>query len=110
MFYSTLKVGGMNESNDTTEKRNEIFVLEFPEIPSSGYIWQTLSIPKGVTLISDEFIPDSEHAVGGGGVHRFRFQVTLSQKPVILALGRPWDDHEVLKLLNYNLLTNHKID
>ncbi len=73
-------------------QEGDAIVVEVPEAPSSGYIWQMGPASDGLTLIRDEYrAPDSEASLGGGGVHRFLFRVeTPGQREVRLEMRRPW--------------------
>ncbi|HTY53164.1 MAG TPA: protease inhibitor I42 family protein [Methanomicrobiales archaeon] len=55
-----------------TEALGETFAVRLAENPSTGYSWN-LSLPSGLTLSRDEFIPASTggQAVGAGGTRSF---------------------------------------
>ena len=50
--------------------------IELAENPTTGYRWRTPA-PLGAALVldSDEFVPASGSAIGGGGFRRFVFAV-----------------------------------
>lgn len=69
----------------------DVVILELPEIPSSGYLWQPADLPNMVSLVRDEYQPLLPDVLGGNGVHRFVFSVLESgQNRIRLELGRPW--------------------
>ncbi len=67
----------------------DALVLEAPETPSSGYLWQ-VTPPAGLALVRDEYrAPDA--ALGGRGWHRFLFRAESPGRwDVALELRRPW--------------------
>lgn len=71
----------------------DALVIEAPETPSSGYLWQVIP-SAGLALVRDEYrSPDA--ALGGRGWHRFLFRAeTTGQWGVALELRRPWQ-HDV---------------
>jgi predicted secreted protein len=73
-------------------QEGDAVVVEVPEAPSSGYIWQVGPASDGLTLIRDEYrAPVGEGSLGGGGVHRFLFRVeTPGRREVRLEMRRPW--------------------
>ena len=74
-----------------TPLQGDAVVVEVPEAPSSGYLWQPTSVPSGITLVHDEYrAPDGE-ALGGRGLHRFMFRVDApGRRRLHLEMRRPW--------------------
>jgi inhibitor of cysteine peptidase len=74
------------------EPLGETFVLRLQENPTTGYSWN-LSLPTGLTLSRDEYIPSSTggQLVGGGGVRSFTL-VAAEKGEQVLAVEyrRPW--------------------
>jgi len=71
-------------------RQGDAVVLEAPEVPSSGYLWQ-VATPDGLTLVRDEYYAADTEALGGRGWHRFLFRVEASgQWDVVMDLRRPW--------------------
>lgn len=69
----------------------DALVLEVPEVPSSGYVWQVPAPPAGLTLIRDEYRALDSDELGGRGWHRFLFRVDAPGRwDVILEKRRPW--------------------
>ncbi len=67
----------------------DALVLEAPEAPSSGYLWQ-VTPPAGLALVRDEY-RSTDAALGGRGWHRFLFRAeTTGRWDVALELRRPW--------------------
>ena len=66
-------------------------VVEVPEAPSSGYLWQVAQLSSGLALVREEYRPDHGDALGGRGTHRFLFRVDAAgRREVRLELRRPW--------------------
>jgi len=66
-------------------------VLEVPETPSSGYLWQLPTAPAGLALMRDEYQTLDGDALGGRGWHRFLFRVEASGHfDMVLEMRRPW--------------------
>jgi Zn-dependent peptidase ImmA (M78 family) len=69
----------------------DVIVLELPEIPSSGYLWQPVGVPDIVSLVRDEYRPAAPGTLGGSGIHRFVFSVqSRGHRRIRFELGRPW--------------------
>lgn len=83
----------------------DVVVLELPEIPSSGYIWQPTAVPGIVNLERDEYRPMSDEALGGNGLHRFVFTVMRSGDQAIrVELGRPWLPGQTVEVRHVNVV------
>jgi predicted secreted protein len=72
-------------------------VVALAETPTSGYRWVVDAFePAVLAAVGDEYTPSSS-ALGGGGVHRFRFEVVgTGSSPVRLILRRPWDPDSIV--------------
>jgi inhibitor of cysteine peptidase len=72
-------------------------VVALDETPTSGYRWTVDAFePAVLAAAGDEYIPSSS-ALGGGGVHRFRFEVVgASSSRIRLILRRPWDPDSIV--------------
>lgn len=73
-------------------QEGDAVVIEVPEAPSSGYLWQAANPADGLSLVRDEYHgTDDTHLLGGRGVHRFVFRVeSAGRRQVRLELRRPW--------------------
>jgi inhibitor of cysteine peptidase len=74
------------------EPLGETFALRLQENPTTGYSWN-LSLPKGLTLSRDEYIPSSTggQLVGGGGVRSFTLVAVEKGEQILSAeYRRPW--------------------
>jgi Zn-dependent peptidase ImmA (M78 family)/predicted secreted protein len=73
-------------------QEGDAVVVEVPEVPSSGYLWQPAILPEGLALMRDEYRePDGSEALGSQGAHRFLFRVEApGSTEVRLELRRPW--------------------
>lgn len=70
-------------------------VVEVPEIPSSGYIWEAHLIPDGISLVADEYRAAEDGVIGGNGQHRFLFRVDeAGHRHIQLEMRRPWQRGE----------------
>jgi predicted secreted protein len=54
--------------------------IALPEIPTSGYRWNLVHVPRGVDVVGDDFTLKSGHSgaqpkLGGGGIRSFRVHV-----------------------------------
>jgi inhibitor of cysteine peptidase len=68
------------------------FGVRLPENPTTGYSWN-LSVPVGLTLSRDEYLPSSSgvQMVGGGGVRSFTFIAAKAGAWNLTAeYRRPW--------------------
>lgn len=87
----------------------DVVVLEFPEIPSSGYLWQPTAVPDIVNLERDEYRAFSDDALGGNGLHRFVFSVMQSgEQRIRLELGRPWQPGKTVEVRDVNVVAERK--
>jgi predicted secreted protein len=87
----------------------DVVVLEFAEIPSSGYLWQPTTVPDIVNLERDEFRPLSVDALGGNGLHRFVFSVMRSgEQRIRIELGRPWQPGKTVDVRDVNVVAERK--
>lgn len=87
----------------------DVVVLELPEIPSSGYLWQPAELPEIVKLVRDEYRPLVSELLGGNGVHRFVFSVLRSgQHRIRFELGRPWQQGKTVEAQDIELIAEAK--
>jgi Zn-dependent peptidase ImmA (M78 family)/predicted secreted protein len=87
----------------------DVVVLELPEIPSSGFLWQTTGVPDILNLVRDEYHPTSEDELGGSGIHRFVFSVLGSGAyPVRFELSRPWQSQMTAEVRNIDVVAQSK--
>jgi len=87
----------------------DVVVLELPEIPSSGFLWQTTGVPDILNLVRDEYRPTSEDELGGSGIHRFVFSVLGSGAyPLRLELSRPWQSQMTVEVRNIDVVAQSK--
>ncbi|MDD1668688.1 MAG: protease inhibitor I42 family protein [Methanomicrobiales archaeon] len=81
------------DSGKTVEETlGETFALRLQENPTTGYTWN-LSLPKGITLSRDEYLPFSPggQTVGGGGTRSFTLLAAKAGSWNIAAeYRRPW--------------------
>jgi len=74
-----------------TAVEGDVVVLEVPEIPSTGYLWQPTTDKSILELMRDEYHPIANDVLGGNGLHRFVFSVLQSgEQRIRLELSRPW--------------------
>ena len=92
--WKDIRVVRLRSGEDGREVRAELgdgVVVEVPEAPSSGFVWEVASVAPGVALVGDEFRAPEERALGGRGWHRFLLRVDAAgQQQVRLDLRRPW--------------------
>lgn len=94
-----------------TVRPGDRIVLGFEEVPSSGYRWQLVAVPKWLHLVEDDLLPtptvienasaaDPEtNDVGAEGTHRFILDVAADAEDGLgelrLVEGQPWDPSEI---------------
>ncbi len=84
------RVQAIHPNIQVAVRQGDAIVLEAPEIPSSGYLWQ-LTPPNGLALVRDEYCAADAETLGGKGWHRFLFRVEMSGRlDVIMEMRRPW--------------------
>jgi inhibitor of cysteine peptidase len=83
---------GQNTSNLAASVGDEIR-LELPENPTTGFRWQLGAIDDSILqLRTDDFVPATGAAIGGGGRRLFRWAALRSGvTDVRLELKRPWE-------------------
>lgn len=87
----------------------DVVVLEMPEIPSSGYLWQPVELPEMVSLVRDEYSPLIPASLGGNGIHRFVFSLLRGgQYRIRLELGRPWQQGQTVEAYDIELVAEAK--
>jgi predicted secreted protein/Zn-dependent peptidase ImmA (M78 family) len=91
-------LGPGNARREVEVATGDALVIEVPEIPSSGYVWEATGLPTGVFLLRHEFRPPDDTVLGGSGLHRFVLQVSESgTQQVRLAMRRPWQSQAPLR-------------
>lgn len=76
-------------------------VVEVPETPSSGYIWQPVLPDDGLALVRDEYRAPDGQALGGRGRHRFLFRADAAgRRRVRLEMRRPWQRGDAAETFN----------
>lgn len=69
----------------------DVLIVQAPEVPSSGYLWQIPASTTGLALVRDEYREPGDSVLGGRGQHRFVFRVeSAGSWDVALELRRPW--------------------
>jgi Zn-dependent peptidase ImmA (M78 family)/predicted secreted protein len=85
------RVGPGDRSRVVDAVEGDVVVLDFAEVPSSGFLWYPASVPSIVDLVREEYQPVAPDVLGGSGTHRFVFSVTGSgDQPIRFELARPW--------------------
>lgn len=83
------------EADNGTTVRQDVgseFGIRLVENPTTGYSWN-LTVPEGLSLIHDEYIPahPSGQMAGSGGIHSFSFRTTEKGDHAIHGeYRRPW--------------------
>jgi predicted secreted protein len=68
----------------------DLLVVDLEETPSSGYLW-SVTVPTGVSLVSDEWMANNSAPLGGEGTHRFWLSLDRPGVSVVrLEKRRPW--------------------
>jgi predicted secreted protein len=72
-------------------EQGDAVVVEVPEVPSSGYVWEAASLSSGLALAADEYRAPEMPALGGRGWHRFLVRVDGAGHQLLrLDLRRTW--------------------
>lgn len=92
-------VGPRPRARAIQAREGDVLVVEVPEIPSSGYLWQATDVPGILNLVRDEYRPSVPDALGSEGVHRFVFRVLgAGHQPLRMELGRPWQPGRTVEI------------
>jgi Zn-dependent peptidase ImmA (M78 family)/predicted secreted protein len=76
---------------EVTPLEGDALVVEVPEVPSSGYLWEATYIPPGLSLVHDEYRAPDRGSLGGRGHHRFMFRIEAAgRRRLHLEMRRPW--------------------
>lgn len=102
-------IGPRAQQRAVRAMEGDVVVLDMPEVPSSGYLWQPAELPEMVSLVRDEYRPLVPEILGGNGVHRFVFSVLQSgQNRIRLELGRPWQQGRMVEAQDIELVAEAK--
>lgn len=78
--------------HDVQAEEGDAVVIEVPETPSSGYVWEVALVADGLAPVGDEYRAAEPRALGGRGWHRFLVRVdTAGYQLLRLDLRRPWE-------------------
>lgn len=90
---SEVTVGQSQSGSTMSAARGDVLVLRLPENPTTGYSWK-MTLSDGLTLESDEYIPDEQSGdlVGVGGTHQWRIELSETGKQSVDGVYRQeWD-------------------
>jgi inhibitor of cysteine peptidase len=66
-------------------------VVRLQENPTTGYQW-TAKLGSGILELRDDSFQSQSPAIGGGGVHQFRFVARRAGRETLqFGLGRSWE-------------------
>jgi len=102
-------IGPAAGARSVVAMEGDVLVLELPEIPSSGYLWQSADVPDFMNLVRDEYRPLVPEILGGNGVHRFVFSLqTHGHRRVRFELGRPWQRGAVAETRDIDVVASQQ--
>lgn len=94
-----LKIGEESDGKEIALKVGQVFTLDLPENPTTGFVWKFVSAggveqngAPGCSKLSDTFIPPAGSSLGSPGTHEWRFRADEPGTAVIqMRLLRRWD-------------------
>lgn len=106
MTRSVTTLGPMEESLYLSV--GEDFVIELPENPTTGHLWQVLDAMNtdNVEFLEDQYIADKAPAgvAGSGGVHQFFFRaVDPGNTKIAMGLFGPGQQDEPVEMKIYDI-------
>ena len=73
-------------------KPKEKLDVDLDENPTTGYSWQTVSIPSLLELKDSDYVPDAPQRCGSGGRKTFHFVVARPGSGTLrMEYRRPWE-------------------
>lgn len=87
-----------------TVKLGELFVIELPANPSTGYQWSLVEVPAALELVEEHYTPATTGttaagvpaAVGSGGTHAFNFMANgTGETELRFELKRVWESGSI---------------
>jgi Zn-dependent peptidase ImmA (M78 family) len=86
------RIRALSPDQEIRASEGDAVWVEMPETPSSGYLWQVVSLADGLSLVREEYNgSNNAGALGGRGFHRFLFRILAAGRQQLhLALHRPW--------------------
>lgn len=83
-----------------TVRAGEMFSVEFPATPATGYQWSVAAVPAGLELVDKSFAPDSQLGdpapIPSPGTQKFHF---LAGEPgrveLLFELKRSWESQSI---------------
>jgi predicted secreted protein len=75
----------------------EEFMVSLKSTPSTGYIWETFSLPEGIVLLGSDFEkPASNIQPGDPVIQLFRFRaLTAGEYVISFVLKRTWESNAI---------------
>ena len=87
-----------------TVRSGELFVIELPANPSTGYQWSVVQVPDALELVEEHVTPaitgttaaGVPAAVGSGGLHTFNFMAhETGETELQFELKRVWESDAI---------------
>ena len=70
----------------------EVFTVDLPSTPTTGYQWQDPRLPPGLELVDTAFTLPPTTQPGDGGTQHFHFRATKPGRYTLtFELKRPWE-------------------
>lgn len=80
-----------DNGNMVVVKKGEVFTVNLPENPSTGYSWN-LTTGDGLTIKSDRYIPPAQQIPGRGGRHEWAIEASKAGPQKVSGIyKRPWE-------------------
>lgn len=104
-------VGSSQDRQWIWPEEGDAVVLTFPEIPSSGYLWQAADVPPWLELVRSEYQVPAEEFAGGRGQRRFLFRVSgRGHQQVRFAMARPWESDGPIEAFQLDVAAQPKAE
>ncbi|MHA7271306.1 protease inhibitor I42 family protein [Arthrobacter sp. HLT1-20] len=83
-----------------TVRAGELFSVEFPATPATGYQWQVAEVPAGLELVDSSFAPDAPAGVlapvPSPGTQKFHFMAgEPGRQELLFVLKRSWESQSL---------------
>lgn len=72
---SRIELAGGDDGATRRAHVGDVVAVSLPESPGSGYRWAVEDLPAALAPDADEFTPDADAGVGGGGIRTLGFRI-----------------------------------
>jgi predicted secreted protein len=87
-----VRLSGEGGDEEVRAEQGDAVIVEVPEMPSSGYLWEA-AVPPGFHLVGDDFqSAEQSHSLGPRGRHRFLVRLDSAGRRVLrFEMRHPWE-------------------